>query len=823
MQAKSALVLTCCSLLLLTRAGGGDRTASAPPDRDGQLKEILMKEWWRGHRLFQAQAYHEAAEVFQAGRRAASRGGASRLEMHFLTSLGACHFATFQYRRAMEAYLEARGIAGRISDWKIEAGLCSNIATVYSQMGEIQAARQAAEEALSIERRRNPAHPQAPLLVRVASLRERQGDMASAIPLFARGIEEADRLGDLGTQAQAWNQLGHEYLRRGQLREAEEAMLREFRLRRLNGNKDIHLSYRNLGMLRTAQGDFRSAGRLLDEAVRAAPPSAGFVPLWTIFRQRGELRFKEGRLAEALAEFRRALDLARRWRLEALPADAFRVSLDVGLQQLYSSLVEAAVALYFRTGRAELAHEAFEAAEENRAASLRASLLETEDGRPALPPEYGEKLAQLHAAEIALLKNDDPAARRKAEGLRHELTEIELRAGLESATGDRWHASEARLLERTQRALRASEAFLGFHVGEAESYVWAVAQDGFRVHRAPGRARLVAETGAFLEAVRSNSGEVIPRGKGLYQDLFGRLDADVRDRPHWIVALDDALFELPLAALVTEVRDGRPVFLIERHSLQITPNAHLLASATPSWWTGPFVGVGDGIYNTADPRWRGAGARSGFWRLVPHLKAKVRAEASLQLARLPGSGREIRASARAWSPAEPVLLEGPAACGRALRQALARRPSVLHFAAHVVASKPESERGLIVLSLQPNGQPEVLSAATVRDWRPGADLVVLSGCSSGQGEALPGAGLMGLTRAWLAAGSGAVVASRWPTPDDSGELFLSFYRHLQQSGQPGQARHPDVALQQAQQEMLRSGNWRSLPRFWAAYFVAGRG
>jgi CHAT domain-containing protein len=98
-----------------------------------------------------------------------------------------------------------------------------------------------------------------------------------------------------------------------------------------------------------------------------------------------------------------------------------------------------------------------------------------------------------------------------------------------------------------------------------------------------------------------------------------------------------------------------------------------------------------------------------------------------------------------------------------------------------------------------------------------AGVVVLSGCSSGRADTLPASGLMGLTRAWLAGGARAVVASHWPTPDDTGSLFVDFYQHLCTRPQAG----PAVALQQAQLDMLRAGGWRSHPRYWATHFVVG--
>jgi CHAT domain-containing protein len=105
----------------------------------------------------------------------------------------------------------------------------------------------------------------------------------------------------------------------------------------------------------------------------------------------------------------------------------------------------------------------------------------------------------------------------------------------------------------------------------------------------------------------------------------------------------------------------------------------------------------------------------------------------------------------------------------------------------------------------------------IERWKVHVGLVVLSGCHSGAGAVLPGTGLLGLTRAWLTAGAQSVLASRWATPDEEGDLFYAFYRAL--SGQ----RHADSteALRAAQLEMIHAGGWRSKPQYWGTYFVVG--
>jgi CHAT domain-containing protein len=189
---------------------------------------------------------------------------------------------------------------------------------------------------------------------------------------------------------------------------------------------------------------------------------------------------------------------------------------------------------------------------------------------------------------------------------------------------------------------------------------------------------------------------------------------------------------------------------------------------------------------------------------------------SLALPRLVASGTEIDESARAWG-GDCVLLKGTDASREHLRAQLGRNPAVVHIATHVVESGERPSYGLIALSLTPQRESELVPPFEIAEWRTGAGLVVLSGCHSGEGAALPGTGLLGLTRAWLTAGAGAVIASNWSTPDSSGALFAALYRHLSARPDAG----PAAALRAAQVEMIRSGGWRANPRYWGAYFAVG--
>ena len=179
---------------------------------------------------------------------------------------------------------------------------------------------------------------------------------------------------------------------------------------------------------------------------------------------------------------------------------------------------------------------------------------------------------------------------------------------------------------------------------------------------------------------------------------------------------------------------------------------------------------------------------------------------------------------RAWNGSSPndLFLSGAGATVGQLRDALARRPAILHFATHFLPSAEPPPQALLALSLGPDGSPEVLSPAEISRWRQDLRTVVLSGCGSARAGILPAEGLMGMTRAWLAAGAHSVVASIWPTADDNGDLFVPFYRHLAGLKTEPRTGVAAEALRQAQLEMLRSDSWHARPAYWAAYFVVGK-
>jgi CHAT domain-containing protein len=221
-----------------------------------------------------------------------------------------------------------------------------------------------------------------------------------------------------------------------------------------------------------------------------------------------------------------------------------------------------------------------------------------------------------------------------------------------------------------------------------------------------------------------------------------------------------------------------------------------------------MLAIGDAVYNAADARFPRANA------------SRLNSRRLVALPRLPATAEEVRQCSRAWGPSAVRTLTGSDASLTAVEQAIqTSHPSVIHFATHVVPGPDQYSSGLIALSLTPSGAMGLLGPTEIQARPVSAALVVLNGCYSDQGKALPASGLMGLTRAWIGAGAGAVLATRWEIPDDAGTaLMADFYRALRADWPSG----PAVALQRAQLELLKTGDTRRNATLLGAYFLLGR-
>ena len=146
----------------------------------------------------------------------------------------------------------------------------------------------------------------------------------------------------------------------------------------------------------------------------------------------------------------------------------------------------------------------------------------------------------------------------------------------------------------------------------------------------------------------------------------------------------------------------------------------------------------------------------------------------------------------------------------------ARTASVVHLASHAEANAtfPLSSKIELGSDASTDG---TLHLYEIMETTLNADLVVLSGCSTGKGRAIQGEGMVGLQYGMRAAGASSAVATLWPLSDKaSATLMTSFYQALANGDSK------DRAMRKAQLYYIESNaGIQASPFFWAAPVLSG--
>jgi len=766
--------------------------------------------------------YQQAIRCFLDGATLAKQVGDLPRAERFLNALGGSYLTVYQYRRALDVFEEARRLARQSHAAEVEAVIDLNLSTLYMVLGDVDSAQReinAAKGRLSVNSRY-----WAGLYAGQARLALRTGDSAGVERAARAGLDAADAAGNAEVRAALAEDLGLLDMQRGRLDQAEEALLEAYRLRRLQHLRDIEPVLCSLSRLALRQGQAERAVWLAKLARASRSYSASSASPWLGSFAMAQSLAAAGRQHEALAAYQEALQLARKWRQEIVPSPEIELLASIGTYQIASAYSSLAAELSRREGSREMACRAMLAIEQARDESFRSRV----DPKLAEDPEYQETLAQWRAQQFWRIGKDGGSRRPEdaaSLAIEAKLTLLENRR--ESANGRGPSLEGLKGLERLQAALGAQDVLISISLGGQSSWLWAVTRDSFEQISLPGRGELGGPLSEFCRAVRRGHPDDADPGQCLYTSLFGSLSEKARSRRRWLLSMDDALLEVPLAALRCKAGAGRR-YLVQDHVLEPLASAlTLVEKKTADRPSNLFLGVGDPVYNLADDRW-GRGSQTASSRT-----------SALQLPRLPGSSAELERIGRLWAGAglKSRMLTGFAATPEQFSGEMMRHPRVIHLAVHLIQEEADSQgfvlmrsgrapqsqvraqrptEMFLMFSLRPDGRADGLTARSVGAYRLPGSLVVMSGCGTGLGTHQPGAGLAGFFKSWIAAGASGVVGTLWSIPDDASALFDVFYRSIRNGTEPS------AALREAQLALLAKGGWNSRPSFWSAWTTVGR-
>lgn len=211
---------------------------------------------------------------------------------------------------------------------------------------------------------------------------------------------------------------------------------------------------------------------------------------------------------------------------------------------------------------------------------------------------------------------------------------------------------------------------------------------------------------------------------------------------------DKALFKVPFVAL----QDETGKYLIDKHTVLTAPSLGVLVQTSKIKPQGNKALV---VGNPTMPKPREAYQES-------------------QLQPLSFSENEANEVAKLY---QTKVLIGSEATESKIRPLLSQYP-VIHLSTHGIFNPNNVGESAIVLA-KDGKNDGYLTVNKILDLKMNADLVVLSACDTGRGD-IKGDGVVGLSRAFMTAGTRSLIVSLWPVNDQStSELMQEFYRQWQ--------------------------------------------
>lgn len=147
----------------------------------------------------------------------------------------------------------------------------------------------------------------------------------------------------------------------------------------------------------------------------------------------------------------------------------------------------------------------------------------------------------------------------------------------------------------------------------------------------------------------------------------------------------------------------------------------------------------------------------------------------------------------------------------------AKNAGVLHLAMHTLINDEDPLYSKLLFTYNQKNNSGLVNTYELLRLDLNAELAVLSGCSTGEGELQKGEGVMSLSSGFQFAGVPAIIMSLWEVNDRFGALVIEkFYQYLAKGEKKSQA------LYKAKKEVLAQGNaLYAHPYYWAGLTLMG--
>lgn len=733
-----------------------DSSAPYPVSGDLAIKRKLLCSLAHVH-LGQPQlADRELEEAKQL-----SESSHSRLKAELLQTEGIIETRRSQFANAGNSFRASLAIARRQNDRFIEAVDLLNLGWLALNAEHNDEAldwsRASSEIARSIQAR-------VILEIDLGNLAwayYRLGDFEKALANFQDAEEQAKGLGATASQILWLNNAGLCLYQLGDLKGAENSYRKALGEAQAIDSKELIADTRtSIGLLFLQQGQLDSARLETDEALKAA-------------------RYLQDKSVELDPLFLQAILAAQ----QANVPDAERMLLHVHQESAEAPSLEWGIEnsigdFYARQGQPQKA-EVWYRKSINTFETQRSSVKDEELKLPFFA--NGESLYGDYASFLIDSGRPDEALQQLDLGRARTLEE-----GLDPKNQAHEKLEQALNPQSVARRLKATVLF--YSLGLEKSYLWAVNGKETRLFNLPQRSEIDARVQRYQKAILRSI------------DPLREANEDGR-----------ALYDILVAPAAAMLPQGSRVFVIPDGSLNGLNFETLLATGSDGlhyWIDNVTVTNANSIrlLSRLDGRPAGSGAKTLLLMGNP-------ISPSAEYENLPNAAAEIGDIAKHFPQDHRKVLTQADAVPAAYVASKPDQFSYIHFVAHGTASRLSPLDSAVVLSAAP-GHPDSfkLYARDIVHHPLHAKLVTISACYGSGLRAYAGEGLVGLSWAFLRAGSHNVIGALWEANDASTPLLMDrLYSELDAGS------GPETALRDAKLSLVHSQNVFRKPLYWAAF------
>lgn len=739
--------------------------------------------------------YEQAAQQYQQHLIQSREIGNSLYEANALANLANVDRVLGHYASAIDRYQQSLAIRQALPNRNGEVQVRANLGNVYVLLGEYEKATDQHQRSFRRAKKRGNIRAMANSLNSLGAIQAEQGNYDAAVQYYKRTLVLARELRDRTLEAKLFNNLGSAAHAQKKFDDALRHYRQGFQIARKIESSELEGTFLiGIGTIYALQGDRDRAIQLQEASLAIARQFNDRHQEIIALVNLGYTFWETDDLAAAEKALKQAANVAESLRVDL--DDSAKVSIFDTQNQLYSLLQQVLVAQNRPEAALEVAERSRARAFVELLAQRQAAQSERQTSRSGridrLPPfpsnisppniEQIRQIAREQNAtlvEYSVIPDEDFIAQGKLKGSDSQLFiwaiqpsgQIDFRqVELTKLTKPANPLSPKTLIASSRDAIGVRSRGLGIVSNQVSARQQPQPQHNQRRQQ---------QTMRRLHSL-------------LIQPIADLLPADPAARviflPH------DSLFLVPFAAL----QDSAGQYLIEQHTILTAPSIQLLDlthKRRQQLSNRDEESEDKNVLIVGNPT-------------MPAIQVTV-GQTKQPLLPLPGAEQEAKVIARLF---QTTAFLGDAASETAIKQRLSQA-SLIHMATHGLLDDFKDGDMPGAIALAPSDQDDgLLTASELVAFSLQAELVVLSACDTGRGV-ITGDGVIGLSRALIAAGSPSTLVSLWAVPDaPTAELMTDFYQHLQHT--------PDKA-QALRQAMLTALERHPNIRDWAAFTLIG--